>query len=266
MSPESSHSKVLPQILSKGFRLAPMYNHETLEASGAVRMIDGHSSFFAIDFEQDNPAAGILLIDGGVNRQARELEAHLSSRGVGYGVVRAAGITHFHFDHTGALHKLPSSVRTIIGAGDIDVQKGLRNSEGFLPGAIDRAIGLIKRPPMAAVKHVVPEVATHLQDFRFGQLSVRTVEMPGHTRGSIGFLVRRGGEDQPTDFFPGDAFDFTRRGHVRYAPWVFTGNRQVNRQSVRSVANTIAELNLVKGKIGPSHSGIGEYEELLLLQ
>jgi glyoxylase-like metal-dependent hydrolase (beta-lactamase superfamily II) len=266
MSVNPSRNKIIGPALSTSLLLAPMRNYESLKATGAVRVIDRHSSFFAIDFEQDNPEAGILLIDGGVHKQAKELKIHLAKRGLGLGAVRAFALTHGgHFDHKGALHVLPSSVRTIMGEGDIDAILGLRNSEGLIPGTIDRARSLIKRPPMGVVERVIPEIARNRQEFHFGELAVTALEMPGHTRGSMGYLVRRGAEDQPTDFFPGDSFDFKRNGRIRDAAGIFTGDRALSVLSKNNIAAVISEMDLVYGEIAPSHSGVGKYDALIEL-
>jgi len=264
MSVNSRRNKIIGPALSTGLLLSPMKNYETLKATGAVRIIDRHSSFFAIDFEQDNPEAGILLIDGGVHKEGKELKIHLAKRGLGLGAVRAFALTHGgHFDHKGVLHVLPSSVRTIMGEGDIAAIRGLRNSEGLIPGVIDRARGLIKRPPMGVVKRLVPEIARDRQEFRFGELALTALAVPGHTSGSMGYLVRRGGVDQPTDFFPGDSFDFNRKGRIRDAAGIFTGDRALSVVSKNNIAAVVTEMNLIYGEIAPSHSGLGRYDELI---
>jgi glyoxylase-like metal-dependent hydrolase (beta-lactamase superfamily II) len=214
----------------------------------------------------DNNNDEYILIDSGFNKNGKELKRFLASRQLGADAIKAVFLTHAHADHVGALHMLPASVRTFVSAADREVLSGSVHSEGPRPSKIDRARARIHLPPSAAVPHVNPEVVTNHQEFTdFGDLTIQALEMPGHTSGSMGYLVRHGLNDQPTDFFPGDALDFRSNGTIKNAHEKFSLDTVSSAISIVDASEYIRGLNIVHGVIAPSHSADGDFWALYSL-
>lgn len=240
-------------LLTTVFRLSPLENHQVLPASGATRVIDSYSSAWLIPFDVNSPDSDYVLIDAGVNQRAREIERLLLARKVGLNSIKAVLLTHSHSDHVGGLHELSGNVTTYVSESDSKQLLGTALAEGKIPSLFDA------RRPRAAIPGIYPEIITDGRELTFGDLTIRAIQMSGHTKGSMAYLVRRG-SDNAHDLLPGDAFDYRSDGSIVNAQRLFTANRYESEQSILDLARHLREERLVIDSVGPAHSGVGNIQ------
>ena len=221
---------------------------------GATRVVDRHSSFYPIPIDD---SGAYMLIDAGMDKRAFNLKRFMASRDERISAVKFVFLTHAHSDHVGALHEMPDGVVVFSSKADSEVLNGSMRSEGPLQGMIDR----FPHHRAAAVPGAKPEILTDNQVLNIGKLTIRAIEMPGHTRGSLGYIVSHG-SNEPSTFYSGDALAFSRRGDVLNAPRIFSGDIDASRQSIIDAPKRIADLGIEIGAVVPAHSGHGDFQAL----
>lgn len=135
-------------------------------------------------------ATGVVLIDAGLDETGADIRAALQSRGLGPESVRAILITHGHGDHFGGAAAFPGAA-VFAHSADIPLIRGEVKRPGFI-GALFGKISARKKPPARLAP--LPDSATVDVD----GLTVRIIALPGHSPGSVAFLVN-------DVLFPGDA-------------------------------------------------------------
>lgn len=104
----------------------------------------------------------------------------LAELGVKPGQIGMIGISHYHYDHIGQAASFPAAT-LMIGKGDFDALSATPPTGGANPTALKNWIGGPgKSVPVSGDKDV------------FGDGSVTMIDMPGHTPGHHGLLVRLG--------------------------------------------------------------------------
>ncbi len=255
------HPKVKAYGLSKAFGLKPMKDYETLMASGATRIISAHSSAWAIPIKLDQPELGFVLVDAGMNEDAKEIRRYLATQRLGLDAVKAVIITHAHVDHVAGLHAIDKNVRTLVAEGELPSLMGERGAQGPLPGWLDRSRAMFGKGPGAHIPGVNPEKIEFGKIYSFGdELSIRPVLLEGHTDASTGVLVNRNSWEGASNFLQGDAFDIDKRGRVVNAhPW-FTDNTTASGLSIVGLSEIAQAEGWVVDEIAGSHSGIGKMD------
>jgi glyoxylase-like metal-dependent hydrolase (beta-lactamase superfamily II) len=127
----------------------------------------------------------LVLIDSGLASDASPLKAQMAELGLDWKQVRAIFLTHAHGDHTGGAEALraATAARVYAGEGDAAVLRAGRPREAFFsnfympdhethPTTVDVAL---------KGEEVIP----------FGDSRIRAIAAPGHTPGSICYLLER---------------------------------------------------------------------------
>lgn len=169
----------------------------------------------------DVGAGAVALIDAGQDPEAKELTAALQRRGLTRDAVKAILLTHGHADHLGGVAAFPG-VPVHAHAGELPVIEGRHRSR-----APSRWLHLGK--PVTAK---VTDPFRTGQVLRIGELEIRTFHLPGHTPGSVAYLV-------DGVLFLGDSAVARKDGTFAGAPWFFSDDTG---QNARSLAALAAEL------------------------
>jgi glyoxylase-like metal-dependent hydrolase (beta-lactamase superfamily II) len=180
----------------------------------AMRITDGlyilgglsPSAAYAVETTQ-----GIVLVDSGLRSDARDLKSQIAASGLDWRRVRAVLLTHAHVDHTGGAQcvRTETGATVYAGEGDAAVLRAGRPREAFFSA------------------FELPEGTMHATDvdvalkggetIDFGDVRFRVLATPGHTPGSICYLMERGAL---TALFAGDVistFSGAEKSHARIA-------------------------------------------------
>ena len=153
-------------------------------------------------------AAGFILIDSGGSNARRILLQELDKAGCQPGTLKLVILTHGDFDHSGNAAFLRILYDTKIAMHPADagmVQQGdmfySRKQPNFL---IRKLVPLFTG--FRKSDRFEPDVLLEPQfDFSGYGLQAKIIELPGHSKGSIGILTANG------NFFCGDQFENTKK-------------------------------------------------------
>lgn len=171
---------------------------------------------------------GYVLIDTGSKSKLKKLEQALITNGCVPGKLNLILLTHGDFDHAGNCAYLREKFQTKIAMHDEDagmVEKGdmfLNRQAGNR--MIKRLIKLFFRITRFTPDFTIDE---HSDLSAYG-LNVKIFSLPGHSRGSVGFLLNE------SDFFCGDLFANWKN---KPAPGKIVADRQAFNESLLKVKN-----------------------------
>jgi glyoxylase-like metal-dependent hydrolase (beta-lactamase superfamily II) len=140
---------------------------------------------------------GLILIDTGLDADAKPLIAQMGALGLDWRRTRAILLTHVHADHSGGARYLAqqTGAKVYAGAGDVSVlEAGGPHEALFSNFYLGRENG---HPTPIDVPLKGGEVIA------VGDVRVEALAVPGHTPGSICYLLRRGNR---RILFGGDVF------------------------------------------------------------
>ena len=130
---------------------------------------------------------GLALIDAGLDRDAAGVKQQLAALGLDWRKVRAVFLTHAHGDHSGGAEHLRTAAgaKVYAGRGDADVLRAGGPREAFFStfGMASAVAGPTAVDVELAGGEVIP-----VGDARF-----EAVATPGHTPGSVCYLLEHGG-------------------------------------------------------------------------
>ncbi len=132
-------------------------------------------------------SAGIVLIDSGLESDAGPVKAQMRKLGLSWKDVRAILITHVHGDHVGGAGYLRETVGAKIYAGKEDappIRAGTSRPAFF---------SVFYMPNHSPHPTPVDVELSGGEVLRFGEVTIRVLGLPGHTPGSMGYLMERGG-------------------------------------------------------------------------
>jgi glyoxylase-like metal-dependent hydrolase (beta-lactamase superfamily II) len=182
---------------------------------------------------------GLVLVDAGLESDASLLKSQLQLLQFDLKEIRAVLITHAHLDHCGGAEyiRVTSGAKIYAGQGDAGVLKAGGPHEAFfsafaLPG------GQL-HPTQIDVELKGGELID------FGDVTIRALATPGHTPGSICYLMQQDGHRV---LFTGDVISMLlgdERSHVRiakplgtysaYLPPRFRGDARTYLESLRTL-------------------------------
>ena len=174
----------------------------------------------------------LTLVDAGTPFDAETIASEIEATGHRVDEVERVLITHYDFDHVGALAKLDALDATIYaGAADADVLTGeetapVRNRKG----ALQRATG-----PLVGTPDIPVEVVADGDSVG----SFTAYHTPGHTPGHTAFVS----EDLSAGFF-GDLV-FEESGKLTPSGWAMSYDTDDVEASIRSVAERLPAFSVL---------------------
>lgn len=124
---------------------------------------------------------GVVLIDAGLSETAADILVALKRRGLGAESVRGILITHGHGDHFGGTAAFPDAP-VFAHCDDIPLIRGEVKRSGII-GAIFGKISAQKKPPARL------EPFPDADSITIDGVSFRIIGLPGHSPGSVAFLL-----------------------------------------------------------------------------
>jgi glyoxylase-like metal-dependent hydrolase (beta-lactamase superfamily II) len=129
-------------------------------------------------------ADGFIVVDLGFIDAEDQLRRQLADAGGTPDDVRAVLLTHSHRDHIAAW-RLVRHAPFYMGAAEVNRFFGLEEHEGWIPRLADRALGTPgPGPGEVTVRPIARDTA-----LVFGVDTVHAFLMPGHTAGSVAWLM-----------------------------------------------------------------------------
>ncbi|MFO0950655.1 MAG: MBL fold metallo-hydrolase [Isosphaeraceae bacterium] len=132
-------------------------------------------------------SAGLVLVDTGLDRDATLLRRQIAALGLDPSRIAAVFLTHAHGDHTGgaAAIRAATGARVHAGKGDAEVLRAGKPREAFF--------STFHMPDHEPGPTPVDVELKGGESFSFGDVRVEAIASPGHTPGSVCYLVERHG-------------------------------------------------------------------------
>lgn len=126
---------------------------------------------------------GLILVDTGLDRDARPLKAEMARLGLDWRRIRAILLTHVHGDHTGGARTLraETGARVYAGAGDAAALRA--------GGPRDAFFSIFSMPDRVPHPTDVDVELRGGETITVGDVRVEAIAAPGHTPGSVCYLA-----------------------------------------------------------------------------
>ena len=160
--------------------------------------------------------SGYIMVDAGSN--SKTIEASVNEAGIDVNDVKWILLTHSDYDHVAGLHLFPNA--------------GINMSEDEFPlinGTIKRNVFTRNKLPSGIDINTISLLRDN-QELSFNGTSIRCIKAPGHTNGSMLFLV------DGRYLFTGDAFKVTG-GKTGVHP--FTMDAKLAKKTIEQLEETI---------------------------
>ena len=130
---------------------------------------------------------GLVLVDSGLQADASRLKSQMAELGLDWHGVRAILLTHAHGDHVGGAQHLRemTGAKVYAGAGDAAVLRAGGPREAFF--------SIFHMPDDTPHPTTVDVELRGGESLAFGAVTFRALDLPGHTPGSICYLMEKAG-------------------------------------------------------------------------
>lgn len=179
-------------------------------------------TFFTSAFVAET-SEGVVLIDTGYNKKAKQVAKHLEGRGLSLDDVAHVVLTHGHTDHIRALPALPGAT---VWAHEDEV--ALVREEGGDEARVDQTV-------------VDGDLLV------FGDLTLEVFHVPGHTEGSLALLA-------DGVLLTGDVAMSYKDGTVGPPPERYSGDPAQARRELLALRDRLAERDETLDAVTFSHS------------
>jgi hydroxyacylglutathione hydrolase len=139
---------------------------------------------------------GFVLIDTGFSKNREDIEKELERAGCIPGILKLIVLTHGDFDHSGNCAYLCEKYGTKIAMNDGDkgmVEKGdlfYNRKVNFLTKILGKLMLLFLRTSLKEDDRFTPDISIEEgYDLSMFGFDARIIEIPGHSKGSIGVLT-----------------------------------------------------------------------------
>jgi len=132
-------------------------------------------------------SAGLVLIDTGLEASAQNVSDQLTALGLHARDIRAILLTHVHADHSLGAERLRarSGAKVYAGRGDCEPLREGGPREAFF--------STFHMPHLSPHKSTVDVELAGDESLDFGDTTIKVLSAPGHTPGSVCYLVERPG-------------------------------------------------------------------------
>jgi glyoxylase-like metal-dependent hydrolase (beta-lactamase superfamily II) len=170
----------------------PVLGRSALTIARGVHILGGLSPSAAYVVETSE---GLVLVDSGLDDDAGRLKSQMAELGLDWKDVRAILLTHAHGDHCGGAQHLRASTgaKVYAGQGDAPVLRAGGPREAFF--------STFFMPDHSPHPTTVDVELKGGESIAIGSVRFRALAMPGHTPGSICYLMER---DNLRALFAGD--------------------------------------------------------------
>lgn len=224
----------LPALACAGFvgsifASFPPMQGDRVEGGSFVGLETGGSYAWVIPSE-----TGVILVDAGMDPTAEALQAEIGDR-----PVHAVLVTHGHFDHVAGLQGLDERV-VYAGPGESPIIRGEETAAGMMQQVFASMMAYPEdRPEVTELEH--DELLT------VDGTEIRTVHLPGHTRGSMAWIVG-------DTVFTGDAA-LGRGDHLAPVHWSFSSDPEQADESLSRLEGLRAQGVT---RLADGHAGLHE--------
>ena len=254
MSNHHESPRLLSPALSKVMGYKPLIDLAQLPGNGR-RIVDRHSSFNLILLGNEQ----FVVVDGGWDPSAKRLERFVKHQGLALKNCIASFTTHAHVDHLGLLSVIANnkSTKIYISEAENEVLQGRAPVSGSVSKLIEKMPGI----PSVVMPGLDTEILSDGDVVKFDRLEVHAMALPGHTRGSSGYLFSNA-RDGSEVLYSGDAVDFMTNGKVRIAPGLLNDDDATNWQTIIDLPSRLISMHRDHAEIVPAHSGNSNVEAL----
>ncbi len=162
----------------------PPIGGATVTIAPGIHMIGslGPSAVYVVESSE-----GLVLVDSGLEADAATLKAELAKLGLDWRQIRAILLTHAHGDHTGGAARLRAGTgaRIYAGRGDAPIIRA--------GGPVEAVFSTFAMPPGSAHPTPVDVELSGDETIQIGDAKFRALALPGHSPGSVGYLLDRPG-------------------------------------------------------------------------
>ncbi len=197
----------------------------------ATTVVDGYTASFILDAG----GGSIVLIDAGQDETAKPILDALARAGHDESDVVAILLTHGHSDHRAGVGRFPNA-RVYAHEDELPLLRGEVRARGLVPWFSGRA------EPLEPT-----DIVRDGDTMTIGTLSIRVFHVPGHTAGSVAWLVN-------DTLFMGDAAGSTEDGELEPSPWVFTDDRDMDEASLMALPDRLERAGAHPTLLVFSHS------------
>lgn len=175
---------LLVSVRWDSYEEVPLLDGSTITVARGVHLIGdlGPAAAYVVETSE-----GLVLIDAGLDSDARLLKSQMAKRKLDVKRLRAIFLTHVHGDHCGGAESLRAETGATVYAGksDAPILKAGAPIEAFF--------STYKMPNHTPHPTTVDVMLSGDEVISFGDVRFRVLDTPGHTLGSTCYLMERAG-------------------------------------------------------------------------